>query len=112
MINVAISSRVHNALISGVTPVFSWVYTLIGNVDSLGPLIKILITTSSIDMANASSEPEITAGIIRGNVISKTHVRVLTPDLWQLPPEKDPFPPVCLNLHQNIGYTEHRMSDE
>ena len=62
---------VHNALISGVTPVLSCVYTLIGSVDRRGPFTKILITTSSIDMANASSEPEITAGIIKGSVISR-----------------------------------------
>ena len=62
---------VHNALISGVTAVFSCVYTLIGSVDKRGPFTKILITTSSMDMANASNEPEITAGIINGSVISR-----------------------------------------
>ena len=62
---------VQRAFISGVTPVFIWVYTLIGKVDSLGPLIKILITTSSMDMANASKDPDTTAGMIKGSVISK-----------------------------------------
>ena len=70
---------VHSALISGVTPVLIWVYTLIGKVDSLGPLIKILITTSSMDMAKASNEPDATAGMISGNVMSKKALMEVAP---------------------------------
>ena len=62
---------VQRALISGVTPVFNCAYTFTGRVFSLGPFTKILITTSSKDMANASKLPDKTAGAIRGMVMSK-----------------------------------------
>ena len=74
---------VHRAFTSGVTPVLICVYTLIGRVARRGPLIKILITTSSMDIANARSDPDITAGIISGRMMS-----------------------------QNIRHTEYRMADQ
>ena len=62
---------VHRAFTSGVTPVLICVYTLIGRVARRGPLIKMLITTSSMDIANARSDPDITAGIISGRMIQE-----------------------------------------
>ena len=39
--------------------------------DTRGPVTKMLITTSSMDMAKASREPDITAGMISGRVMSQ-----------------------------------------
>ena len=60
---------VHNAFISGESPNFSIENILIGSVVLSGPLMKIFMITSSRDSANASMEPEITAGKIDGSVI-------------------------------------------
>ena len=61
---------VAKALISGVTPVFILVYILIARVFTVGPVVKIEITTSSNDIANDSSIPDNKPGNIYGNTIS------------------------------------------
>jgi hypothetical protein len=68
---VVVSIITDNAFIFGVMPVFNCVYILIGKVFVSAPVTKILITTSSNDMAKDKSIPDIIAGDIRGNVISQ-----------------------------------------
>ena len=66
MINVA------SALISGVTPSFTFEKMTIGRVLPPGPDTKLAITRSSSDSVNARSQPAIIAGAMSGKVISKS----------------------------------------
>ena len=68
---ITASMIVARALISGVTPVFSFVYIFTGRVFTLGPVTNKLMITSSKDMAKARSIPDNTAGNIMGNVMSQ-----------------------------------------
>ena len=52
-----------------------------GNVDCPGPARNSVITTSSKDVANANSAPEIKPGAITGNVILKNVCNGLAPRL-------------------------------
>src|SRR5210317_1184500 len=55
---------VASALISGETPSFTFEKISIGRVVAPGPETKLAITTSSSDRVKASSQPEISAGVI------------------------------------------------
>ena len=68
---VKASISVQRALISGVTPVFQRVYTLMGGVFTFTPVTNRLMITSSKLMAKLSSMPEAIAGAISGSVMSK-----------------------------------------
>ncbi|KUQ61854.1 spermidine/putrescine ABC transporter permease, partial [Enterobacter kobei] len=59
------------AVISGLTPMRTLEKTSIGSVVAPGPETKLAITRSSSDRVNASSQPEITAGMIIGRVMMK-----------------------------------------
>ena len=61
---------VARALISGVTPSFTFEKITIGKVFDPAPDVKLAITKSSSDRVNASSHPESIAGEIMGRVIS------------------------------------------
>ena len=50
-----------------------------GSVETLGLFTKMLMTTSSMDMAKARSDPDMTAGKIRGRVISRNAPKGLAP---------------------------------
>ena len=76
---VAASSRVHRALISGVTPVFRAVYTLMGRVFTLTPVTNRLMITSSRLMAKLKSMPETMAGSSSGRVMVKNTCRSPAP---------------------------------
>ena len=63
--------HVANAYTSGDTPLLVIPITFIGNVIYPGPLVKLLIVTSSIDNVNAINAPDFIPGKIIGNVILK-----------------------------------------
>ena len=56
---------------SGLTPSRTLEKITIGSVLEPGPATKLVITRSSSDSVNASSQPEISAGAMIGSVITK-----------------------------------------
>ena len=71
MISTVITKiTVARAFISGVIPVFIFVYILIARVFTEGPVVNIDITTSSNDIANDNNNPDAIPGNIYGNVTS------------------------------------------
>ena len=64
---------------SGVTPNLTLEKTKIGRVVAPGPAMKLAITTSSREIAKASSQPAIIDGKIMGRVILKKTVEGLAP---------------------------------
>src|SRR5207342_2932577 len=71
--------NVASALIFGLRPRRTEENTFIGNVVEDGPDTKLATTRSSIDRVNASSQPEISAGMMIGNVIRKNTFTRLAP---------------------------------
>ena len=63
--------RVASALIFGETPIRTEENTTIGSVVAPGPETKLAITRSSSDRVNASSQPDTSAGVITGRVMTK-----------------------------------------
>ena len=60
--------RVASALMSGVTPSLTLLQIRIGRVVAPGPVVKLVITTSSSERVKASSQPERIAGAMIGRV--------------------------------------------
>ena len=61
--------KVDNALISGFIPLLAMEYISIERLVTPGPVVKKLITKSSIDIVKAISRPDIIPGFICGNII-------------------------------------------
>ena len=84
-----------------------------GSVETLGLFTKMLMTTSSMDMAKARSDPDMTAGKIRGRVISQECPKRTCPQISGcLLQRRIHAGQPCFYLHQNIRYTEYGMSDK
>ena len=62
---------VASALMSGVTPSLTFDQISSGRVVLPGPVVKLVITTSSREMVKASSQPERMAGLMIGKVMSR-----------------------------------------
>ena len=62
---------VASALMSGLTPSRTFEKITIGSVLEPGPETKLVITRSSSESVNASSQPETSAGAMIGSVITK-----------------------------------------
>src|SRR5690606_38721478 len=59
-----------SALMSGVTPSFTFDQIRMGSVVVPGPVVKLVITTSSSEIVKARSQPETMAGEMIGRVMS------------------------------------------
>ena len=71
--------RVASALILGLTPRRTLEKTTIGKVVAFGPETKLVMTKSSTDSVNPSSQPAAMAGAIDGRVIRKNTLKGVAP---------------------------------
>ena len=77
--DTSITSSEASALILGFRPMRTDENIFIGSVVASGPATKLEITTSSSDSVNAISQPDISAGMMIGKVITKNTLTRLAP---------------------------------